>query len=138
MHRFLRTTLVAIALVAFALPSFAATLTPVVVSRTSNGADLTALSNAAAGGDQCVNDGRTMLRVQNDSGSNAYTVTVAAPRTVDGQTVGSLAITIATSADRLVGPFPTLTFNNGNLLSWTYTGTAPATDLDVACVRLAN
>ena len=89
---------------------------------------------ASVSGDACANDGRTFLRIKNSSGSNAYTVTVVTPRTVDGIAVADVAVTVGTNAERYVGPFPVETFNDGSrLVSWTYTGTAPATDLTVGC-----
>lgn len=95
------------------------------------------LSTASATGDACLNDGTTFLRVRNSSGANAYTLTLVTPQSVNGVAVADVAVTIATSGDRLIGPFPTATFNDGNsLVSWTYTGTAPATDLTVGCFDL--
>ena len=141
---------IALALLALLLPlaASAVTITPTTVSRASAGADLTSAGMTTAtgtttGGDTCANDGRTMLRVKNSSAANNYALSVTGQQTVEGQAVAALAATIAVSADRLIGPFPTLVFNDANKrIVWTYaTGgsgsPAIATDLKVQCLRLA-
>ena len=143
---------IAIASLALLLPyaASAATVAVTTVSRSSNGADLTAagmttaaVTSTTTGTDTCANDGRTMLRVKNSSAANGYTVSVTGQQTVEGQAVAALASTVAVSADRLIGPFPTLVFNDANRrIAWSYaTGGAGspaiATDLKVQCLRLA-
>jgi hypothetical protein len=141
---------IALALLALLLPlaASAVTITPTTVSRATNGADLaaaglTTATGTTTGGDTCANDGRTMLRVKNSSAANNYALSVTGQQTVEGQAVAALAATIAVSADRLIGPFPTLVFNDANKrIVWTYaTGGAGspaiATDLKVQCLRLA-
>lgn len=138
MHRFLHAALIAIALV-LAGTAHAAEITRIDVNRSASldGANALTLTTANATTDSCDNDGRTMLRVKNSSGANAYTVTVTAFRTVDGAAVTGPTLDVATSADRIFGPFPTATFNNGDQeIVFTYSGSAPATDLTVACYRL--
>ena len=138
MHRFLHAALIAIALV-LGSSAHAAEITRIDINRSASldGANALTLTTANATSDTCDNDGRTILRVKNSSGANAYTVTVAAQRTVDGATVTGPTLDVALSADRLFGPFPTNTFNNGDQeIVFTYSGTAPATDLTVACYRL--
>ena len=140
----------AIASLALLLPyaASAVTVTTTAVSRSSNGADLTSAGMTTAtgtttGSDTCSNDGRTMLRVKNSSAANSYALSVTGQQTVEGQAVAALSATIAVSADRLIGPFPTLVFNDASKkIVWTYaTGGAGspaiATDLKVQCLRLA-
>ena len=148
MHRFAKR--LAIASLALLLPyaASAVTVTTTAVSRSSNGADLTAAGMTTAtgtttGGDTCSNDGRTMLRIKNSSAANSYAVSVTGQQTVEGQAVAALSAAVAVSADRLIGPFPTLVFNDASKkIVWTYaTGGAGspaiATDLKVQCLRLA-
>jgi hypothetical protein len=139
MHRFLSLILVCIAVVAMPLAASAATLTRSTITRATPLNIITSgmTTAASATGDECLNDGRTILRIQNDSGSNAYVATVAGQQTVNGQAVAGLTVAVGTSEDVIVGPFPELTFNNANKrIAVTYSGSAVATDLDVACYRL--
>lgn len=101
---------------------------------------LTATFNTAdAGGDEFANDGQTVAVVKNSSGSNAYTVTISAPGKYKGQTITAPTATVDTSSDgEVIGPFPPDIFNNSNgRVALAYTGTAPATDLTVAVVRVS-
>ena len=134
MYRFLHGALVAIALVSLSIPAHAATLTVAAIAR---GGVAVAGVAAAAAGDECANDGRTVLRISNSSGANAYTVTVGATRTVDGLALAGQTITVATSGHVIAGPFPSDTFNtSAGRIGITYAGSAPATDLTVQCLRL--
>lgn len=93
----------------------------------------------AAGGDEFVNDGKTLLEFVNSSGANAYTITVATPATIEGLAVADVAVSMQAGVGerRVVGPFPINAFNDANgKVQITYTGTAPATDLTVAVIRL--
>ena len=141
---------IAITFLALLLPyaASAVTVATTTVSRSSNGADLTAAATTTATGtttgtDTCANDGRTMLKIKNSSAANGYSVSVTGQQTVEGQAVAALSINIVPSAERLIGPFPVLTFNDANKrIVWTYatngTGSAAiATDLKVQCLRLA-
>ena len=143
---------IAIASLALLLPyaASAATVAVTTVSRSSNGADLTAagmttaaVTSTTTGTDTCANDGRTMLRVKNSSAANGYTVSVTGQQTVEGQAVAALSINFVPSAERLIGPFPVLVFNDASKRAvWTYatngTGSAAiSTDLKVQCLRLA-
>jgi 3,4-dihydroxy-2-butanone 4-phosphate synthase len=120
----------------FAVSAQAATLT---VQTTDNDGLAATYAAAAAGGDKCANDGRTYIEVKNSSGANAYTVTVDATQTFYGTTVTDQAITIPASATAVIkaGPWNTNVFSDsGGFVNWTYTGTAPATDITVACIKL--
>lgn len=70
------------------------------------------------------NDGHVWLEVKNTGGS-PVTVTVATPGSVDGLAIADLAVTVpATTGDRIIGPFPPVTYNDpaDNTLSVTVSG----------------
>jgi hypothetical protein len=97
----------------------------------------------AAGGDVATNTGREMIYLVNSSGSNSYTVTVTAQNasaTKPGfgtMTKSNAAVSVGTSARKMIGPFPVGAFNNTTgQIAITYTGSAPATDLTIAVVRI--
>jgi hypothetical protein len=131
-----RTALVAIALFLCASVASAATLTVQTIA--SSGITPT-YAAAAAGGDKCVNDGRTYIEIKNSHAANAYTVTFDAQATSYGETITDRAVTVAagTTVVRKMGPWPTAVFSDSSgFLNWTYTGTAPATDLTVGCFKV--
>ncbi len=102
-----------------------------------NGSAVT-FQDAAAGGDVIpVVDGTTVLRIRNASGSNAYTVTIAA-RACSHGFVHNLVLSIPAGAN-LVYNTPLLSPDRFDpLAAVTYSGSAVATDLDVAVVRMTN
>ncbi|MFF1709303.1 hypothetical protein [Streptomyces sp. NPDC058268] len=53
------------------------------------------------------NNGRMILLVRNSGVTVARTVTLRIPSVVDGQTVTPRTVSIAQSASRYIGPFPT-------------------------------
>ncbi len=82
---------------------------------------------AAAGGDQFLNDGDTLLYVLNASGA-PITVTIAA-QYVDGNVpLTDVASAVAAGGARIFGPFPPRYFNNSlGLVSITYSGVTTLT-----------
>jgi len=90
------------------------TLTPVAASRTTPVVITAASGTAVASGNDYVfaNDGNSRLVILNSSSSN--TVTIITPNTVDGLSVTDRAYTVASSANVVVGPFPTSVYNNGS------------------------
>lgn len=70
---------------------------------------------AAAGGDEFVNDGKdTFVHIQNGAGADCE-VTFAITATVDGQAVTDKVVDVpATTGSKLVGPFPTAWYNDGD------------------------
>jgi len=56
------------------------------------------------------NDGATILHLKNSSGSTKY-ITVTTPLTVDGLAVSDLTLTITSTSEVFLGPFPTTTYN---------------------------
>ena len=55
------------------------------------------------------NDGRTFLHIKN--GATDCVITVATPRTVDGQAVTPRTVTCTADEERFIGPFPPSLFN---------------------------
>lgn len=75
----------------------------------------------AANGNSVQNTGQTFLRFTNTNAAT-YTVSVAIPVTVDGQTVTAISYVIpATTGDVVVGAFPSSIY--GSTLTLSYTGT---------------
>jgi hypothetical protein len=131
-----RTALTVIAFLVCASVASAATLTVQTIA--SSGITPT-YAAAAAGGDKCANDGRTYIEVKNSHAANAYTVTFDAQATSYGETITDRAVTVAagTTVVRKMGPWPTAVFSDSSgYVNWTYTGTAPATDLTVGCFKV--
>lgn len=101
-----------------------ATLIP--IAPTFSGATLSPAS-AAAGGDQFLNDGRTLLYVKNGGGSS-ITITVDAQATPGGLTITDPTIAVAAGAERLIGPFNPIYFNDASgFVKWTYSGVTSVT-----------
>lgn len=90
---------------------------------------------ADVAGDRFANDGRTMVRVKNGSGS-AVTVTFVIPTTVDGQAVTGKAMVVpATTGDVMSDVFPPEYNNSLGEVSWTYSAVSSVT---VAVVRASK
>lgn len=62
-------------------------------------------SAAAGGGDKFIPDEDTYIEAINGSGG-AITVTIATPKTVDGEAIADRAVSVAAGARRKIGPFP--------------------------------
>lgn len=87
-----------------------ATLTPEQVNLTG----LDATQNAATGGgDEFLNNGNIILRVENGSGA-PITVTVISQATISGLAVADAAVAIPAGEFRFIGPFPPSLFNDAN------------------------
>jgi hypothetical protein len=70
-----------------------------------------ALTSAVAGGHQFVNDGSTVLLLQNTNAATR-TVTITTAAVVDGQAVGDLAIVLAATTGRVItATFPRSIYN---------------------------
>jgi len=87
---------------------------------------------AAASGDEFVNTGDEFVHLKNgDSGS--HTVTIATPATVDTLAVADRTVVVPASEDRMFGPFPSSTYNDGaNKVQLTYDAEA---DLTIAIIK---
>ena len=101
-----------------------AVLTAVTVSR--SGVTFTPVS-AAGGGDSFANAGQQIFYCKN-AGVSSVNVTFAVTATVDGLAATNRVVAVAAGAERLIGPFPTGTYNdvNGNV-QITYSGVTSVT-----------
>ncbi len=107
-----------------------ATLT--VVQSDNNGEAFT-WASIAAGGDQFINNGRTLVLFQNTGGSSTV-ATFDSPALVNGLTIENPAVTIAAGAYRTVGPFDPAIFNTAaGVTTITYSGAGIA-DTNVAVI----
>lgn len=85
-----------------------ATLTAQTISRAGLEPVLAA---ADVAGDDFVNTGLEFVEVVNGSGSDV-TVTLDIQSTVDGQAVTDRTVTVTAGERRIIGPFPTGTYND--------------------------
>lgn len=91
-----------------------ATLTPVTPDITG---PLLGAVAATGGGDQFANTGREFFYIKN-GGGGAITVTFDSPTTcsfnVAANSNHDAAISVGAAAERIIGPFPTVRFNDGS------------------------
>lgn len=87
----------------------------------------------AAGGDQVLNDGRTLLYFKNtDAGT--VTVTIVTGGTVSGIALADVTFTLAQNAEKLIGPFDRLLWNDANgYVQITYSA---VTGMTVAAIKI--
>lgn len=91
------------------------------------------LANATGGGDEFVNDGRTMLVVDNGGGAPVV-VTVDSKLLSDYGTDEDNVVSVGAGSVAFIGPFQTKRFNGtSQLVSITYDGVASVT---VAALQL--
>ena len=65
-------------------------------------------------GHEFLNDGKTFVHVKNGSAS-PITVTIPTPGQVDGLDVAERTVSVAATSEKIIGPFPTTTYNqSGN------------------------
>lgn len=83
--------------------------TALAVQDTSRSGLTPAYTAANVDGHAVANTGREMLHVK--TAGTGCTVTLVTPGTVDGQAIADRAIVIGTSAERMIGPFPTGVYN---------------------------
>jgi hypothetical protein len=82
---------------------------------------------AAAGGDEFANTGDEFIHVKNGDGSS-HTVTIETPATVDGLAVADRDVAIPAGEERMIGPFPGSTYNDGDgMVQLTYDGVTSVT-----------
>lgn len=87
---------------------------------------------AASGGDSFINDGRTLLYVNNGGGS-PITVTIDAKQ-IAGMPFTDPTVAVANGTHKLIGPFPPRYFNDANgRVGVTYSGVSSVT---VAAIKL--
>ena len=70
----------------------------------------TTLAAAHTDGNMFVNSGRTFVIVNNADGASK-TFTFQTPRTEGGNLVDELIVTVTSTTERLIGPFPPATYN---------------------------
>jgi len=98
--------------------------------------DVLTPANAAAGGDQFLNDGRTILYFKNTN-ATTRTVTIATAGTIGGLAIANVDVAVAENEVRIVGPFEPRIYNDASgYVQLTYTGVA--TLLTVAAIRVAG
>jgi len=77
-------------------------------------------SSCAGGGDEFANSGDEFIHIKNGH-SSTQTVTIETPATVDGLAVADREVAIPATSERLIGPFPSNTYNDsGGLVQLTY------------------
>lgn len=75
-----------------------------------------------AGGDEFVNTGDEFIHIKN-AAIDAQTVTIEVQKTVDSLAVTDRAVAIPAGEERMIGPFPTATYNDGDdAIQLTYSG----------------
>ena len=110
-----------------------AALTVQTASR--DGIDVSGVTPTASTGDTFANTGSEFLLVRNGSGA-PITVTFDITATLDAQTVTDRAVTVGAGVKKLIGPFPTGWYNDGNA---SVKATCSAvTTVTVAAVKLAK
>ncbi len=86
------------------------TLTVQSLNRT--GAQVALQSITSAGGFKFLNDGKTLLYMENDAGN--MVLTFAIQPTVDGESVDVKTITVTASENWVMGPFPQEWYNDAS------------------------
>lgn len=93
------------------------------------------LASAAGGGDEFSNSGREFLVVAN-GGVGSITVTLVTQQTIGGLALADQAVTVGAGVTKLIGPFPTLVYNDNNSrVQVTYSG---VTTVTVGAFRLSS
>lgn len=116
----------------------AVALTVQEISRSGKAVSDDLIAPTATHGNKFVNDGRTMLRVKNNSAGDIV-VTVDNPSLVDGLAVADLTVTVKATGDadgldfQDIGPFP-VSFNQTDGYVWVTCATV--TDMLVGAYRL--
>lgn len=89
---------------------------------------LDATQNAAAGGgDEFLNNGNIILRVENGSGA-PITVTAVSQATASGLAIADAAVSVPAGGFRFIGPFPPALFNDSaGKCQLTYSGVTSLT-----------
>lgn len=110
-----------------------ATFSVIQAARTATGTSVPGTA-ASGGGDEFANTGREALLVTNGSGGD-ITVTAVTQQTVDGLAVADMAVVVPAGEARILGPWPTGTYNDGDgMVQITYSGVS---SLTVDLLRIA-
>lgn len=86
--------------------------TALTVQQISRAALTPSYASANVDGHSIPADGEAFIHVK--TGGTGATVTVPIPRSIDGQAVASKSYVIGTSAERMIGPFPKDTYDQGD------------------------
>lgn len=91
-----------------------------------------AYASCAGGGDEFANSGDEFIHIINGH-SSPQTVTIVSQSTVDGLAVADREVEITNAEERMIGPFPASTYNDGDgLVQLTYDG---VTALTIAIIK---
>lgn len=118
----------------------AVALTVYEIDRAGESLDKNLVTPTATHGNKFLNDGKTFLFVRNGSGGD-ITVTVDVDKSVDGQAVADLVVTVKATGDAngldelLIGPF-TGNFNQSDGYVWAVC--SAVTTVTMGAFRLAN
>ena len=104
-----------------------------VQSPSTSGIALT-FGSAASGGDQFLNDGKTVLIVKNGD-SSAKTVTVAGQTNCNQGTKHNSVVSVAAGAEEIIGPFNPAFFNDAN--GYAQVTYSAVTSVTVAVVKVS-
>lgn len=92
-------------------------------------------ASCASGGDSFANDGRTFIHIKNGH-SSPQTVTIASNVNCNMGHDHDVAVAVTNAEERMIGPFRTDQFNDGNArVTLTYSG---VTSLTIAVIKLAT
>jgi hypothetical protein len=83
----------------------------------------------AVNGHEFANNGKTFLHVKNGGGSS-INVTIPTPGSVDGLAVAERIVAVAAGAEKMMGPFPTATYNQAGGLVYVDLSDATSVTLD--------
>lgn len=78
--------------------------------------------------------GRRFVHVKNGGGAQ-ITVTVVTPQTINGLGVADLTVDVPASGERMIGPFPPSSFNQGDGL--VHVDYSDVTSVTVAALKIA-
>jgi len=87
-------------------------MTALTVQQTTRAGLTPSYAAANVDGHSIPNTGAEILHIK--TVGTACTVTIPIPGTVDGQAVTSKTVVIGTSSERMIGPFPTNTYNQAD------------------------
>lgn len=114
-----------------------ATLAVSTVSRSALDVSASALAAVASGGDGFPNTGVEFAMLYNGHATDSRTITMVTQTTVDGLAVADKTFTLAALSYKLVGPFPTGIYNDGNSrCQFTYSDSGA--DLKIMALKLGS
>lgn len=88
-----------------------------------------------SGSDKFPNTGREMVLVDNSASSDALTISIPTPQTVDGLAVGDRTIVVPAGEKHLLGPFPSATYRDSDGFVTLTTSGAGIADALIAVIK---